>query len=347
MSLDVFASQKICPLCGSDERRATTKGLRRDKIPGYLQAVAQGIGIKVESITETLHDWECNSCRCIFVDPRLSIEVLNRLFLVNAPIHNAGWAAFTKKILDEPSSEKYLGAVKRFLHNENIEIGKYLEVGCPFGGLALDLASPSQVVAGLSSSPGLRETYSGQSRRRILRYAINSESVRKRLQLALIRGWLRIHKARRFRSGPKIDDSLTLGDVSFLNEFSMNRWSPGCSAYGQSCITTAHLSLKAKVVSVGGLSDLPDLHFDLVGIFNSLDHSDSPMQLLQLVSKKAKNVIVTVHRLSDAYLQHRFAFGDETIPRICEKLELQCRDLSNELGDSAESWLAYLISAPS
>ena len=71
------------------------------------------------------------------------------------------------------------------------------------------------------------------------------------------------------------------------------------------------------------------------------------MQLLQLVSKKTKNVILTVHRLSDAFLQHRFAFGDETIPRICEKLELRCRDLSNELGDSAESWLAYLISSPS
>lgn len=347
MSLDIFASQKTCPLCGSDERRAATKGLSRDKIPGYLQAVAQGIGIKVESITETLLDWECNSCRCIFVDPCLSTEVLNRLFLVNAPIHNAGWAAFTKKILDEPSSEKYFGAIKQFLHNENVEIGKYLEVGWPFGGLALDLASSSQVVAGLGSSPSLRETYSGQSRRRILRYFIKFESFWKLLQGALLGSWLRIHKARRFRNVASMDGMLTLRDVSFLNEFSINRWSPGCSAYGRSCITTAHLSLNAKVVSVGGLSDLPNLHFDLVGIFNSLDHSDSPMQLLQLVSKKTKNVIVTVHRLSDAYLQHRFAFGDETIPLICEKLELQCRDLSNELGDSAKSWLAYLISEPS
>ena len=347
MSLAIFASQKMCPLCGSDERRAAANGLSRDKIPGYLQAVAQGIGIKVEAITETLCDWECDSCRCIFVDPRLSTEALNRLFLVNAPIHNAGWAAFTRKILDEPSSEKYLAAIKQFLRDENLEIEKYLEVGCPFGGLALDLASPSQVKAGLSPSASSRETYTGRSRRRILRCAIKLESVWKRLQLSLIRGWIKIHKVRRSRSGANADDSLTLSDVSFLNEFSMNRWSPGCSAYGQSCITTAHLSLKAKVVSVGGLSDLPDLHFDLVGIFNSLDHSDSPMQLLQLVSKKAKNVIVTVHRLSDAYLQHRFAFGDETIPRICEKLELRCRDLSNELGDSAESWLAYLISTPS
>jgi ubiquinone/menaquinone biosynthesis C-methylase UbiE len=104
--------------------------------------------------------------------------------------------------------------------------------------------------------------------------------------------------------------------------------------------------MEADVLSLGRLKGMPDDTFDLAGIINSLDHADNPLELLREVARVSKKVFVSGHRLIDAHLQHRFAFSDETLPKLAAVLKLSCHDVSSALGGHSKKWFAFILAKP-
>lgn len=343
MSSEILQRQKVCPLCGSNRRSRAVTGLARDKKPAYLLALAESFGIDFQELVGQLEDWQCETCRCVYVDPSLSREALNRLYFVASPIHNAGWSAFTQKLLGERAGEKHIDSIIKHVTTRGVQFGRYLEVGCPFSGFALTHAEAARVRQGFLNSFKDGDRYQEQARRRILRHSVRFQRVPQRFMAMYFRVWLSLHDFRQHRRVEVESSATTINSLSFLTEFSGSRWSLGCRAFGSSCLTMMSATLNANLVSMGQFRDLPDGYFDLAGIFNSLDHSDSPSELLALVAQKSKWVLVTVHTLNDAYLQHRFAFSTETIPKLCRDLGLQCNDLSGQIVEHSSNWMAYLI----
>lgn len=342
MRPEIYQRQYLCPICGSGDRTRAVVGLARDKNPGYLIALSRRMRVPIDEIVGPLEDWKCETCHCIYVDPSLSVEALNSLYQEAAPIHNAGWSAFTQKLLGEPAGEKYLGSIAEHIIEKGIHLDKYLEVGCPFTGLSVYLAETNRVRQGFRRSFADSDDYPVDSRRRIHRHATRIQRLSQLFMATYLRLWLSLHDSRK-TSQNDIQPGMSLMELSFLSEFSGNRWSLGCNAFGSNCLKMAKSTLDARILSTGQIRNLPDGYFDLSGIFNTLDHSDSPLEILGLVARKSKHVLVTVHTLEHAYLQHRFAFAPTTIPQLCSQLGLTCQDLSNRLGKQSNAWMSYMI----
>jgi hypothetical protein len=65
------------------------------------------------------------------------------------------------------------------------------------------------------------------------------------------------------------------------------------------------------------LSDAaPDMSFDLIGVFNSLDHYLKPVELLRELLTISRFVYVEGHAKSDAGKQHPFLLNDDVFRKL-------------------------------
>jgi hypothetical protein len=329
-------------MCGFEGRTAAFIGMARDKVPEYLRALARGLEIPVESLVEPLKDYSCQRCGAVYLDPTLSDFAVSRLFLAHAPIHNWGWGRFTKKLHSDPPESGKVEALENFIRAEFGLPDRYLEVGCPFGGFAVMWADLAMMRRAVTSSEN-QNHYSQRQYRRLLR--MNRKLMQWSLDASasVSRIWLRLNRLRRGGSSSN-RVSATEVRLAFLAQFSMNQWSFGCSAFGRTCTEMASIGIGMDVLSLGRIRELPDNSFALAGIINSLDHSDNPLELLTEVIRVSQRVVVAGHRLVDAHVQHRFAFSNDTLPRLASELGWLCRDISPVLGDGSVKWFAYLIS---
>ena len=338
--------QHVCPVCGSPNRTVTNNGLARDKIPEYLRVVGEVLKFEYSDFAELLVDVKCVDCKSVYVDPRASDRLLNQVYIRNAPIHHAGWSRFTKALLGEDPDDELITSVQKYLFRENLVPRSYLEVGCPFNGLGLSLTNPAQLRSAVVDRSNSRDYYSSSTRRRVFRYSTCLARIETRLQELLARSWMRFQSFRRPQALPMRVD-LQPVEITLLAEFSTNRWMVECRGYGMSCINAAGAALSATTISREQLNEIPANCFDLGGLFNTLDHSDQPLELLQMLTRTCKRLIFAGHSMREAHLQHRFAFASETIPILCEKLSVDCRDLASELGDAANGWHVFLIDSES
>lgn len=334
-------AQSRCPVCGSEGRTEPTLGLARDKQPEYVRALARGLDFRVEALVDPLIDYSCSKCGTVYVDPTIGDAVATRLFMDYAPIHNWGWGRFVKKLLGDPPEFDEVEALEAFVRAEIGLPDSYLEVGCPFGGFAVTWADDAGMRRAVTGSAN-QNLYSHQGYRRLLRVNLGLMRFSLRISAGVTRLWLaltRIKKGVR----PSRRNSEKEVKLSFLAQYSMNRWSYGCRAFGLTCTEMASQGMAADVLSLGRLKEMPNDSFSLAGIINSLDHADDPLELLKEVTRVSKSVVVSGHRLADAHLQHRFAFSDGTLPKLAAELGCSCRDLSFVVGGESAKWFAYLL----
>jgi len=338
--------QRVCPVCGSPNRIAADQGLARDKTPEYLRTVGEVLKFEISDFAELLVDIKCVDCNSVYVDPRPSDRLLNQVYIRNAPIHHAGWSRFTKAFLGEDSDDQLITAVRKYLLRENLVPSSYLEVGCPFNGLGLSFTNPAQLRAAVVDRSSSRDHYSSSTRRRILRHSTSLARVEMRLQELLAKSWLKLQPFRRPQGLPRRVQQPAV-EITLLAEFSTNRWMVECRGFGMSCINAAGVAMSATTISREQMKEIPANSFDLGGLFNTLDHSDQPLELLQLLTRTCKRLIFAGHSMREAHLQHRFAFTSDTIPLLCEKLSVDCRNLSSELTEAADGWHVFLIDCES
>jgi hypothetical protein len=223
-------------------------------------------------------------------------------------------------------------------------LNRYLEVGCPFNGLALHWTRRDKLLNGLSAAVSSRELYRGRGRRTSLHNRTNYVQM---VGQYLTRLMLQFHLRR-------IDETLIAADslksqvsseleLFYLPEFSTSQWSYECKALGRSCVELGRSSLDYKVISTGVLDSLEDDFFDLAGLFNVLDHSDRPLELIRQVSQKSKVVLVSGHRMVDAHLQHRFAIQDDTIPRLARLCGLVSQEIHFSDVELQERWFVFAL----
>ncbi|NBT20644.1 MAG: hypothetical protein EBT17_00680 [Actinobacteria bacterium] len=320
--------------------------MARDKTPEYLKVVGEVLKFEYSDFAELLLDVKCVDCKTVYLDPRPSVRLLNQVYIRNAPIHHAGWSRFTKALLGEDPDDKLITAVQKYLSRENLVPRSYLEVGCPFNGLGLSLTDPAQLRAAVADRSNSRDYYSSSTRRRVFRYSTGLARLEMKLQELLARYWVRLQSFRRPQALIRQVD-LQPAEVTLLAEFSTNRWMVECRGYGMSCLNAAGVALSATTISREHLKEMPANSFDLGGLFNTLDHSDEPLELLQMLTRTCKRLIFAGHSMREAYLQHRFAFAADTIPLLCEKFSVDCRDLSSELGEASDGWYVFLIDCDS
>jgi len=341
MPKNLHRGQSRCPVCGSEGRTKPTLGLARDQQPEYVRALARGLDFKVEALVDPLVDYSCLKCGTVYVDPTLDDAVASRLFMNYAPVHNWGWGRFVKRLLgDSPESDE-VEALEAFVRAEIGLPDSYLEVGCPFGGFALMWADGAEMQRAVTASAD-ENLYSNQGYRRLLRANLGLMKFSLRISAGVTRLWLALSRVKRGVSTSSRNSGQEV-KLAFLAQYSMNRWSYGCRAFGLTCTEMASRGLGADVLSLGRLREMPNNTFSLAGIINSLDHADEPLELLREVTRVSKRVIVSGHRLVEAHMQHRFAFSDVTLPKLADELGCSCQNLRSVVGDESAKWFAYLL----
>ena len=338
---DLYQSQAHCPVCGSNQRGNASVGLSREKEPEYLRALATGLGVTVEAIVEPLSDYACSRCGTVYLDPVLSESVTSQLFLTHAPVHNWGWGRLTKKILGDPPESGKVESLEKFVRRSTGLPRNYLEVGCPFGGFALMWADGEALRKKVTNQQS-QNKYHDDVYRRLLKYSVRLEKFGAKISSTLVRFWLQLNNLRPSRRSIQAVDTASV-KLFYLAQYSSNRWSYGCRAFGATCTEMALHGMGAEVLSIERLKKLPDDYFELAGIVNSLDHADEPMELLREVTRVSKTTIVAGHRLVEAYLQHRFAFSDESMTHVASLLGLVCEDISVVMDEGARKWFAFRL----
>jgi hypothetical protein len=312
----------------------------------YLKPLAALGAINLDSLLREMRGVKCPDCGAVYLDPWISRSRRNDVFLNGHAVHNTGWRYFLEKY--EQNRSPWFGAtIEEILDAAESIIGpvrRYAEIGCPFQGLLISNAT-SEILQSWTSIRGQRrasmrpETYERflTPAKISLRLAVLSNRIA--LTVSSLR---RLRNKLRGRHEPdKIDArllNLTTRDLVPVQSSSF--WGMNCALLGNSCISTASTALGVNVVTYEQFSEFTEPgHYDLIGIFNVLDHVDNPLKLLRTCLTSARAVICFGH---DTTLgkQHRFGLTREffeQLPRTIDSCKVQA------IGNTEGPNLLYLV----
>lgn len=312
----------------------------------YLKPLATRGAIDLDSLLRKMRGVQCLDCAAVYLDPWISRKRRKDIFLNGHAVHNTGWRFFLEKY--EQNRSPWFGAtISEILDAAESVTGpvrRYAEIGCPFQGLLLSASTPKSLqtwasLRGQKLANMRPETYERflAPARIFLRLAALSS------RIALTVSWLRRsrNKLRRRIELKNADVRLLkLTSRDFIPVQSSSFWGMNCTLFGNSCISTASTALGVDIVTYEQFSNFsgPKL-YDLVGVFNVLDHTDNPMNILRSCLTAAKAVICFGH---DTTLgkQHQFGLTREffeRLPHIIDGCEVRA------IGNSSGSNLLYLI----
>src|SRR5690606_26295716 len=100
------------------------------------------------------------------------------------------------------------------------------------------------------------------------------------------------------------------GTRVLLSNPSTLMWGYNCVAYGVNCQHMAVHTLGAEIVPLDAAAK-NGMALDLVGVFNSLDHMDFPVETLRKALTVARFVVVVTHTSAQAGKQHLFALTQD------------------------------------
>jgi hypothetical protein len=307
-----------CPVCGGAAREASS-GMAARKTTGYhyLKHAAAHLGVSVEEFSERAKEYRCSACGTLYCDPWMSPALAASVFCAGAPDHIAGWSSFEHWL----SSPNLNGVEKRNLSLFQIltarigPIDSYGEFGCPFQGFLL-------LFKGARSAPSARIGLFAQAANRrvdarwtkVTRLYHATERWCGRLVVAYYK--LRLVKENaRFKTGDnaKLEaQPMSLpGQRWLLTQDTSRGWGSNCVRYGGSCRYFAHTVLDADVAPFDEICKNHVKRFHLIGIFNSLDHTSFPLEVIRHALKLANHVLIVTHRAAQAGRQHLLAFGDD------------------------------------
>ena len=303
----------FCPVCNCSIRHAEEQPDAFDKSGGdaYLLPLANSLGISLEEIYASISVFRCSNCGAVFFNPWFNHLARNCIFLEGHPIHNVGWRNLQERFEQNlrPSLQMPLGALLEVVQERIGRIETYAELGCPFQGLLLHFANNTKVSA-LGQSASVFTSMRAEDYRRFLpplRQFMRTAGLSKvwSRRLSLVRQWRNKFRGR-WRQNSTDYDSLGL-KRTFIPLQSSKFWGLNCSMYGDSCAATAHRCLDAAVLPQALFME-SDFCYDLIGLFNVLDHQDDPLKLLRQCLSKGRAVLCLGHE-SPISAQHHFGLG--------------------------------------
>ncbi len=306
-----------CPVCSETARIAAPDAMPAVGGFEYLKHPAAALGLDATELTALMSVYECVRCGTYYLDPWFPRTLAASLFVTSSPDHIAGWSAFWQWIEYDRSLdlERELPSnIYVDLHKKIGGITSYAEFGCPFQGFFMRLVpmdEGTKPIARFACSltrlpdtrwPTMIRIHHTLNRMKDIVFVLGLKTLRLKRSL------------RRVIPHVRIVDLPTRRVL--LTEDSHLRWGANCTQFGQSCRFFASSSLGVDVLPLDAATKHPAERFDLIGIFNSLDHSPDPLKVLQKCLTISRNVVISGHRHHEAARQHAFAFGDSTIERL-------------------------------
>jgi hypothetical protein len=337
MLTPAFVEVSHCPVCGSADGQTLNAPVMDPKPNFYVQALAAFTNMTVQAIASTIKQYKCRECLSVYLNPYFSPDILSDFHMAISPRHRLGWQNFEKQLLGQWGDVPKLSAIAKRLEDRHGPLRSYGEYACPFQGYLLATVPAQELVARLTNFELQR-----WSDRPGTPLPIRLVNRVQRTQARLFRALLTARRASRRVQATQALPSVGTSQRVLLVESSTQRWGLGCSKYG-SCFECGASLLNCKVRFLDELAVDQEGRLDLVGCFNSLDHSTSPLRVVETLKKLARVIIVAGHLPDHAGYQHRFAFGTETIERIADRLGLGFEDITTEMwGPHAKMYATVL-----
>ena len=321
-------------MCGSTERTVLRTSVMNVKPDSYTERFAEYLDTSQEQLLEGAKQMECVDCGSVYLDPWLSQDSQVLLFQLVSPTHIGGWTEWeiaTRTGRGRP----YMENLVKYLESSLGRVDHYVEIACPFSGLLLATAPKDQLAKWRATgSPSAKHDWRMTKMARI-------HSTWERLGLRLVDLILRLRKiaARSSRSGELASLAIS-GRRTFAMVSSLRRWNLGCNRFGAGCTQVAVQALDCDVKM---LSEMPPNSADLIGIFNSLDHLEHPVEVLKQCLSVSPRLVIGGHEPRRAKYQHAYALDDETLRRLGAKHGFTVTDISDQVPEWPGSEYLVLV----
>jgi hypothetical protein len=310
-----------CPVCKSPANLAELcpDAISREAGLRYLDPLARKHGIALTEITKSINAYRCSYCRAYFLNPWFSEDARNEIFLAGHPIHNMGWSNFLERLTNNETPQLPLSTADLLgvLESKVGKISSYAELGCPFMGLLLRSVDSISLERWLKINKSFGSTPRFSARQ--LPQAISDFMALSTISSNIVKivTRLRFWRRRALTQKPSVCDIQRFEQTYYIPVPSSKGWGMNCAGFGESCTAMSHTTLGAKVITISNLVESSDRSIDLIGIFLTLDHQDSPLDLLKTCLSKAKAVLVLTHEKPFSS-QHQVGLGHDFFLRLPE-----------------------------
>lgn len=337
-----------CPVCKASSDNADEKPEAFDRTSGqaYLRPYADSAGLSLADLYESIKAFECRACGAVFFNPWFDQSARNRIFIEGHPVHNVGWRSLQERFEQRLNPNLQI-APDLLMEAVRARVGKvssYAELGCPFQGLLLHMAD-DDLIGSVGRDRSRFTSMRAQDYQRFLPplrlfMRLGGLANAGARQLSIVR-----RKRNRLR-GRWYEDSFPEETREVLRTFvplqSSKFWGLNCSLFGDSCTALANRALGATVVPYPQFADSPTT-YDLIGIFNVLDHQDDPLSLLRQCLKKGRAVVCLGHE-APISPQHHYGLGRSFFESLKETID-SC--LVEELSQEDSGTVLYLLTSSS
>jgi hypothetical protein len=285
---DFLTSFEKCPICGSADRQAMPPA--EEFHNRYTNAMAAYTDTNPKELLAKIAVFKCDGCSTEYCDPWIKRDFAAELYGVVMGQHRFGWWAFdqwaSNKTEYSTSSMKRDALWASLLEHAG-QIDNYAEINCPFAGFTTyfdNMNGALEETERVEISDfiiGIRETY---------------------------------HESDQFTGWPKKLDRKPPPAPAPQNRYLIREpssyfWGNNCVHQNTSCHAMATMLFNIKITSFAEIED-DALTFDVIGLFQALDHFVDPMTVLRQALKAARVVIIVGHNFkSIIHKQHQFQFG--------------------------------------
>ena len=343
----LFSRYLECPVCASTKRIHWPTPSQSNS---YISAGARRIGVSEKIFLDSMDGHKCLFCGAVYFDPWLSLRLQKELYGEIFPQHNLGWESFWA-IVKDPHQRPNDVALHDMITEKIPSLKTYAEIGCPFNGLIpylrlteyqyrskkyLDYPGTYDLKTAVELHPrvggminferlglSLRDFFNGVQLLRVF-------PLKRLIKRCLIR-FKRAHDIPRRRT----DCYYIRHDSSFL-------WGKNCKSLGVDCSTALKNCFGTQILSLEEVK-AEKIRFDLVGIFNSLDHYRDPFELLRQIFEFTDYIYLEGHcAQADWGKQHLYFLQEEVfsaLPRLLPFAE----EVSDFKGRAPQNWYSLLL----
>ncbi len=337
-----------CPVCGSPERIPRLLPFKADR---YIGAGARWLGISEQMLFDSLEGQECLRCGALYFDPWLSLRFQKHLYEIVYPQHNLGWETFWSAIRN-PSGLFREADLYRSLNEQIPNLKTYGELGCPFSGLLPYLSLKEYQYRSrrfwdypgsymLNASIGQHPQVKGNllNFERMGRFMAQSFN---RIQLLRAFPWRRLLKRSliRLRRAQGVEHPGI--NCYYINHGSSTLWGNNCKSLGVDCHTALQNVCGVQSMNFEDI-ETEKIHFDLVAIFNSLDHYKNPVKLLCRIFEFTDHIYVEGHHSREGGGKQHFYFLEEDTIRALPQILPVAEAVLDFKGRAAEHCYSILL----
>jgi hypothetical protein len=333
-----------CPACGDTGRRAVEKPSYVDR---YIVSFARELQIVSEDVIGLFDVYRCDRCETIYSDPWLTGQGMNVLYGRGQSQHLLGWQQFYEWV-QEPAGNylRRCAPLWNLLAQVSGGIQTYGEMNCPFAGFLMYLKTRELHSESISDHVAhhihqMQRSYlhpydRGRMVNRVVGLAqtvgrrlglINGERMQSNffnanaLSLSMIKRSLEIPGYRPLETSTASVPAAPVPSQRYLvYQPTSCFWTTNCVSLNCTCRSMSTTALGTPVIDFGDVSR-DQIHFDVFGFFNCLDHFVEPKAILARALEHSRVVFIDTHRSDEEATfsrQHLYAFGQRFLEAMKE-----------------------------